>query len=284
MRKRLLYLFLGILLICLIGGWFVFSKWIRPNHYQLLRPYTVSTGEMLTSTGTRLGKNGSLQILIPAGTAIVGKDGYQEVITLPDYWIDQRPVTIRDYKECFQQGQCDWPHYRGEYEKYFSSFIYRWLPVTFVSWLQAESYCEQMGGHLPTEAQWEKATRGPDGIVTLWADDDDALKDYRMANLDLFYSFLTPSGWLPQSAGPYGLLDTAGNVREWVIDVYQGDDAAVQQGGWTDLVLDRYENVPRILKGGSFLDDTAHVRFTARDAHEANSPGLNRGFRCAFEE
>ncbi len=284
MRKRPLIVLFVVILAGVAAGWTVFSKWIRPNHYQLLRPYTVWGGAKLVPTQYRLGENGSLQILIPAGMATVGKGGYEERITLPDYWIDQRPVTIRDYKACFQQGNCDWPHYRGDYAKYFSNFIYQWLPVTFISWQQAQAYCEGMGGHLPTEAQWEKAARGTDGLVTLWADDDDEKKDYRMANLDLFYSWLTPSGWLPRSAGPYGLLDTAGNVREWVIDVYQGDDAPVQQGDWTGLVMDRYENVPRILKGGSFLDDMAHVRFTARDAHEANSPGVNRGFRCAFEE
>ena len=280
--KRAVLIFLVIIFaISTSAGWFLFSRYVRPYHYQLLRPYTISSGASLVTTEYRLGENGSLQILIPEGDAKIGKNEYETTLFLATFWIDQRPVTIRDYKTCFTAGQCDWPHYHDSYSKYFSKFIYQWLPVTFVSWLEAETYCEQMGGHLPTEAQWEKAARGPEGIITLWKDNQ---KDYQMANLDNFYSWLTPSGWLPKGAGPYGLLDTAGNVREWVIDVLIEENSPVQIGNWEELIRDRSENVSRILKGGSYLDDEAHVRFNYRDFHEANSPGVNRGFRCAYEE
>ncbi|GAP40639.1 formylglycine-generating enzyme family protein [Flexilinea flocculi] len=280
MKKWIGLTFSGIFFIILVFSWFLFSKYIRPNHYQLLRPYTFRSGAALVTTEYRPGKNGSLQIFIPAGEAILGKEPYQTTEYIESFWIDQKPVTIHEYKECFSQGACRWPHYHDDYSKYFQKSIYQWLPVTFVSWLEAEEYCEQAGGHLPTEAQWEKAARGPDGLVLLWEGEN---QDYQMANLDNFYSFLTPAGWLPKGAGPYGLLDTAGNVREWVIDAWITDQSPVQSGHWTEIIRNRSENISRILKGGSYLDDVAHVRFNYRDSHEANSPGINRGFRCAYE-
>ncbi|MHC1771773.1 MAG: hypothetical protein AB9907_08570 [Flexilinea sp.] len=72
--KRAVLIFLVIIFaISTSAGWFLFSRYVRPYHYQLLRPYTISSGASLVTTEYRLGENGSLQILIPEGDAKIGK-------------------------------------------------------------------------------------------------------------------------------------------------------------------------------------------------------------------
>lgn len=262
------------------GGWGVFNKWIRPHHYQLLFPYSVFNAENYSVTETRLGDDGRLQILIPAGSAKVGKDDHEAEIDLDAYWIDQVPVTAAAYKSFLSEKKALAPRYRDEYKGYWLEKKYELLPVVFVSWGQAEAYCKYYGGHLPTEAQWEKAARGADGIVLYW---DDSEKAFDRANYDNFYGGKTPAGWLPKGKTIYGLLDMSGNVREWGLDWIVSEDQAVRTDDWTVLRDEEQSDAGRVLKGGSYLDDLSHLRLNWRDSHPQNSPGVNRGFRCVYD-
>ena len=281
MRKGRIFLYIMIPILLISGGWVLFNSMIRPRHLQLLFPYSIFHSSGLVPTETRIGNDGRLQVRIPAGEASVGKDKYADVIQLDDFWIDQTPVTIAAYKKFAAATGSLAPRYRDEYEKYWQEKKYELLPVVFVSWGQAEDYCEYYGGHLPTEAQWEKAARGPEGIVLYW---DDSQKAFDQANYDGFYNESTPAGWLPKGKTLYGVLDMAGNVREWGLDWLASEDQSVDTGSWTEI-RDRErpnEDSGRILKGGSFVDDVSHLRLFSRDSHEPNSPGVNRGFRCVY--
>ena len=229
-----------------------------------------------------MGENNRLQILIPSGDSIVGKGAYQSQIELQDFWIDQISVTTSSYKEFLSKKKGLAPRYHDEYEMFWLEKKYEIFPVVFVSWGQAESYCEYYGGHLPTEAQWEKAARGTEGIILYW--DDNETKAYNKANYDGFYSEKTPAGWLIRGAGPYGVLDMAGNVREWCLDWLVTDDQPVNTNDWKEIRDMKIKNQGRILKGGSFVDDVSHLRLFNRDFHVPNSPGNNRGFRCVYEK
>ncbi len=281
MRKGKIILCILVPILLLLGGWVLFNQKIRPNHYQLLFPYTTFFGKRLAVTETRMGADGRVQIRIPAGEAIVGKDEYETVISPDDYWIDQIPVTAGAYKRFLMERKILAPRYHDEYARYWLDKKYDALPVVFVSWGQAEVYCEHYGGHLPTEAQWEKAARGPEGIVLYW---DDSGKAYEKANYDNFFNGLTPAGWLPKGKTYYGVLDMSGNVREWVLDWMKDEDQPVRTDPWEILRDEKNPGAGRILKGGSFSDDLSHLRLNFRDAHDPNSPGLNRGFRCVFED
>ena len=155
------------------------------------------------------------------------------------------------------------------------------MPVVFVSWGQAEAYCEFFGGHLPTEGQWEKAARGTEGIVLYW---DDSQKAFDHANYDDFFQGKTPSGWLPKGRSVYGVLDMSGNVREWVLDPLDDIKQIIRTDDWKVIRDETVLENGRILKGGSYADDVSHLRLNYRDFHDPNSPGLNRGFRCVYEE
>ncbi len=282
MRKGRIFLYILIPILLVSGGWVLFNSMIRPGHFQLLYPYSIFHSAGLAVTETRVGADGRLQVRIPEGEASVGKDDYAEVIQMDEFWIDQTPVTAAAYKKFVTETRSLAPRYRDEYAKYWTEKEYELLPVVFVSWGQAEDYCEYYGGHLPTEAQWEKAARGAEGIVLYW---DDSEKAFDHANYDGFFAKeKTPAGWLPKGKTLYGILDMAGNVREWGLDWLVSDDQPVDSSPWQEI-RDRERpdrDTGRILKGGSFADDLAHLRLFCRDSHEPNSPGVNRGFRCVY--
>ncbi len=267
-------------ILLLSGGWVLFNAKIRPDHYQLLFPYSIFNAESLSVTQTRIGEDNRLQIYVPAGMAATGKDDYFREIYLDDFRIDQVPVTAAAYKRFLAETRELAPRYHDEYAEFWLDKRYELLPVVFVSWGQAEAYCEYYGGHLPTEAQWEKAARGADGLILYWDDDE---KAFDKANYDKFYGDKTPAGWLPKGKTVYGVLDMSGNVREWVLDWMKNEKQKVSPDNWL-LIRDKdVEDAGRILKGGSYADDLSHLRLNFRDAHAPNSPGINRGFRCAYE-
>jgi formylglycine-generating enzyme required for sulfatase activity len=110
----------------------------------------------------------------------------------------------------------------------------QWLdhPVVDLNWYEAHALCrwvsEQIGQRLrlPTEAEWEKAARGPTGRAFPWGDDFD-LERCNVKERGL--GSTTPVDHFPQGASPYGLLDMAGNVWEWTQSLqapypYHADD------------------------------------------------------------
>lgn len=228
-----------------------------------------------------MGKDKKVEIKIPEGFAKTGKNDYAAETYLGEFWIDQIPVTAIEYKKFLEQSFLLPPRYHDEYHNYWDKKIYELLPVVFVSWGQAEDYCEYYGGHLPTEAQWEKASRGTEGTILYWNDEH---KAFDQANYDNFFNGKTFSGWLPKGRTAFGLLDAAGNVREWVLDWLQDPNQPVNDKDWEEIKNENYSEMGRILKGGSYVDDVSHLRLNNRDSHDPNSPGLNRGFRCVYEK
>ena len=282
MRKKHIFIYISLPILLILGGWVIFNQWLRPNHYQLLYPYSIFQFREIVPTNTRIGANNNLQVHIPQGPAFVGKDDYAAAITLDDFWIDQIPVTVKSYKQFISETKKLAPRYHDEYSKYWNEKNYELLPVVFVSWGQAEDYCEYYGGHLPTEAQWEKAARGPEGIILYW---DDSEKHFEQGNYDNFYDGTTPSGWLPRGETQYGLLDMSGNVREWVMDWMKDYTQPVSHEPWNVIRDEKlsHNDYGRMLKGGGYIDDLSHLRLNFRDSHDPNSPGIIRGFRCVYE-
>ena len=281
MRVVRKFILAAISILLILSGWIVFNTKIRPLHYQLLFPYSMFHGRELVLTETRLGEDQRLQIRVPAGTAHLGTGVTTADIDVPEYWIDQTPVTAAAYKTYLSEKRRLAPRYHDEYAKFWHEKQYELLPVVFVSWGQAEEYCEHYGGHLPSEIQWEKAARGPEGVVLYW---DDSGKAFDKANYDYFYGEKTPAGWLPAGKTVYGVLDMAGNVREWCLEWLPSADTALYTGSWEEMAAMKVKNTGRLLKGGGFNDDLSHLRLFSRDVHDPNSPGVNRGFRCVYEK
>jgi formylglycine-generating enzyme required for sulfatase activity len=204
----------------------------------------------------------------------------QRSVTLPAYYIDQTEVTNQAYAKFVEAtGRRPPDHWGGRrtppegMEKH---------PVTHVSWFDAQEYCRWDGGKaLPTEAQWEKAARGQEGLIYPWGNDF----DFDAANVARGHTI--PVGSLPKGNSPYGVEDMIGNVWEWTADWYQpypGNSYRDEKFG------ERY----RVLRGNSwasighypdrrvFLEIVAHNSRASFRLFMAADGRLNDvGFRCA---
>jgi toxoflavin biosynthesis protein ToxD len=132
-------------------------------------------------------------------------------------------------------------------------------PVVLVSATDGEAYCRwrDPAGRLPTEPEWEKATRGADGRIFPWGNswDPDRLNSAARGVLGT-----TPVGLYPSGASPYGLLDAVGNVFQWTADLLPGGR--------------------RVLKGCAWDDDAGLCRPAARHGRPPASRHILIGFRC----
>ena len=213
-------------------------------------------------------------VFVPPGEFMMGNN----TVHLDAFWIDKTEVTNDLYAKCVQAGACSAPRSSGSHtrENYYGNPEFEDYPVIYVSWVDAQNYCSWTGGRLPTEAEWEKAARGTDGRTFPWGEVDPAgtsdLLNYRAQDT-------TEVGIYPAGASPYGALDMAGNVSEWVAD-------------W--LSLEYYASPPpanppgpdsgeyRVWRGGSWANTlTELVRTSSRTGNFPTDASGGIGIRCA---
>lgn len=202
-------------------------------------------------------------VLIPAGPFLMGEDGRspdespKREVFLEAFYIDRHEVTNEQFKKVFPGHTFT----KGQEQ----------LPVSGVSWTQAAQYAQAVGKRLPTEAEWEKAARGEDGREYPWgADFDKSLCN--TAELDL--GGPTVVGRFLGGASPYGCLDMAGNVYEWVADWYEAYPG-------NTLVTKDYGQIYRVLRGGSYMSGRFHARCARRHFDRMDAQRADYGFRCA---
>ena len=235
----------------LISSFIVFSMLIfLSSPYRMLRPYELFGKKLPEKAGF------TTSIINRRKAVLISGDQDTE-----DFFIDQIPVTIGAYKDCTASGNCLYQHYHDHYTKFWIKKRYENFPVTFVTWMEAQTYCQASGGNLPTEHQWELAAGAELNYDYPWGRSLPTIAD---ANIDGYYQSLIPAGWLPEGASPYGVLDMTGNVREWVLDEIYAD------------------NDNKLLKGGSDYDNFSNGTIAAHFDHTPTSSGINRGFRCVY--
>jgi len=236
---------------------------------------------------------------IPGGPFVRGRDDGPdnekpaEEIWLQTFYMDLYEVRTSEYKACRATKEC----LRGR--ALYNDFSRPDQPIVGPNWYAAVRFCEVHGKHLPTEAQWEKAARGPDGALHPWgnepADCERAvIKDKRGRSCGVDKRFEHPKkgrtfevGSRP--AGVYGLFDMSGNAWEWVADwasegyaecgdACRGTDPLGPCGG--EEPCEGHEE--KVVRGGSWYWDARYATGTRRRFHvPGNDPFHHFGFRCA---
>jgi formylglycine-generating enzyme required for sulfatase activity len=224
------------------------------------------------------------ELLIPAGEFVMGSsngEGYdnerpQHMVYLDAYYIDKYEVTNARYQACVGVGVCDAPQESSSSTRgsYFGNPEYADYPVIQVSWVQAEAFCAWEGKRLPTEAEWEKAARGTDGRIYPWGNE---APDAGLLNYDGNVGDTKAVGSYPTGTSPYGVMDMAGNVWEWVNDWYGEDYYSVSP---RDNPPGPETGQRRVLRGGSWSNNGSFVRSAVRNLNLPDYWGNFYGFRC----
>ena len=191
----------------------------------------------------------------------------QHTVTVPPFYIDKTEVTNAQYKRyCDATGYSVPPHWKkGTYPEGEAE-----SPVTHVNWWEASAYAAWAGKRLPTEAEWEKAARGTDGRLYPWGNTWDGTL------VVIARDKPQPVGTKPGGASPYGALDMASNVLEWVQDWYGPYPGARH-------TYPEYGTQYKVLRGGFFWGAGIEVMSTTF-YRSVNRPGTRHsaiGFRCA---
>ena len=218
---------------------------------------------------------------VPAGDVVLGNEptrpGAPDEAPLHDVDVaavslSVTPVTNRQYeafvRDAAHPAPPHWPG--GELPEALALH-----PVTYVDWHDAEAFCRWAGGRLPTEAEWEKAARGTDGRAFPWGDGAPGGRASYGAGTK--HGSTSPAGAFPDGASPYGALDLAGNVWEWVSSLY-----ASYPYDATDGREDPRAGGPRVLRGGSYASPTGqNLRCAARSRSAPGRRSPHIGFRVA---
>ena len=234
-------------------------------------------------------------ILIPAGPFMRGEDGAAEdrsparSITLDAFEIDRFEVTAAEYAGCVTAGACA-PTDEGPFctvgvlgkERH---------PVNCIDHTRAAAYCAFAGKRLPTESEWEKAARAPDGRLFDWGNQWPPPKgagnfaDLTAARAFPYWTRIGDymdghAGTAPVDAfAAVGVAQASGNVSEWVSDVY--DEAYYEKGP------DQNPTGPKrgsyhVVRGGHFgSGELDQLKLTRRDARSPGRSSIYFGVRCA---
>jgi eukaryotic-like serine/threonine-protein kinase len=260
---------------------------------------------------------GPNMVQIPAGQFFMGsetKDAPDNEkpshhVTLDSFCIDLHEVTAGDYKACADIGQCrraptevDWPKISDADRKLYSPVCTFGdaaradHPINCVTWQHATDYCGAHGKRLPSEAEWEYATRGPDGRIYPWGDEEPTAlhlnacgkectawgKRNRVALEPLYeeddgFATTAPVGRYPKGRSRFGPFDVVGNVWEWTATWYGPYSTEATKNPTGASSGER-----RVIRGGAFngsYPSWLHPSFRYGQVPEAQSHGI--GFRCA---
>lgn len=196
---------------------------------------------------------------------------------VPAFFIDQHEVTVGQYRSYLKETRQLIPGELIEKNPH--------LPVTHLTYRQAESYCAWTGKRLPTELEWEKAARGTQ-ITTVGDETFDAIRNYPVdddAAAELCITSEKNSEPVAvtqlKDQSPYGAVGMCGNAAEWTSSwllPYRGNSARDERFG------KRY----KVIRGGSYEHPLELAKSYQRMV--GGIPTLSRdrraGFRCARSE
>lgn len=240
-----------------------------------------------------INETGSLMIYLPGGVFIMGDDEGESDerpahrANLSPFYIDETEVSNREYALCVDDGACAPPDRTSatRYSSYYGNPTYDEYPVIFVSWYDAEQFCDWRGARLPSEAEWEyAASYDPINQVKLiypWGDAfEGTFLNFNASGSpwDDGYADTAPITAYPEGRSPLGIYNMAGNVMEWVQDWY---DPRYYRTATEVNPLGPETGEFKAIRGGSWLSGTDDVEAVARTNFDPTVSRANLGFRCA---
>lgn len=217
-------------------------------------------------------------IHMPAGEFVMGEGDDAHSVYVDACYVAEHPVTNSAYQRFVEATERTPPRHwsRGQWQQVLGDH-----PVVNVSWHDAVAYCRWLTGvtgqvhRLLTEAEWEKAARGPEGHTYPWGSDFD---DARCNCWEAGIGRTTRVDAFPSGSSPYGVMDMCGNVWEWCSTLYAaypycaGDGREdLEAAGW------------RVLRGGSWYDAEWGARAARRLSSDPGQASHNTGFRVGRE-
>ncbi|MCW3099743.1 MAG: hypothetical protein JWL77_5361 [Chthonomonadaceae bacterium] len=230
-------------------------------------------------------KDGAELMFIPAGEFIMGDNrdvgNKLRQVTLPDYYIYERPVTVGQYRKFIEEMKLRGKKIAGDRGRMLDAMmpdlpLKEDHPIEGISWYAAAAYAEWAGVRLPTEAEWEKAARGIDGRNFPWGDEFDDSKLWSSVYEKRVGT--VPAGFFREGASPYGVLDMSGNVSQWCADYYT-DYPWIKPPVEPIGSPDRHWRVVRNISWSH--NDVWNYRSAKRWRDIQSNSSKGRGFRCA---
>ena len=177
---------------------------------------------------------------------------------------------------CVKAGKCKTPDPVDDFT--FNDITHANDPVVGVNWQQASSYCSFVHGRLPTEAEWEKSARGPDGNLYPWGSNAPVCN---ILNFNNCVGKITNTTAYPDGQSYYHALDMEGNVFEWVADwynalYYKTSPAQDPQGPDAGQL--------RSVRSSSYKSKADEIPASTRRSDGPNSHRRDLGFRCVVED
>lgn len=315
----------GVVALAALGGVAFFA--LRPDSDEPTRPAATPTvsAEVGTPAASapvaapaKADSCPGAMFKIPAGQFYMGSDdkGAEDNqkpahnVSLDGFCMDATEVTVADYQKCSQTGACrrlkpevGYVKMKPHEEKAFLPLCNidapgrEQHPMNCISWRDADTFCRKNDKRLPTEAEWEYATRGPDGRVFPWGDDKPTVAHLNACDLDcvtwskkagvgvlvLFesesdgFAATSPVGKFPKGDSRFGPKDVVGNVWEWVAD-FEGSYTAAEQKNPTGPA----SGEKKVIRGGAWngaREEWLHPSFRFAAEPERRHPAI--GFRCA---
>ena len=207
-------------------------------------------------------------------------------IYLSAFQIDRHEVSRQAYERCVKRNRCP----AIPRPSSLGAFRLPGAPMTNVTWHEARQYCRSLGKRLPTEAEWEKAARGPYGRTWPWGDrwheracnhgTLHPVRDMYHGSASDGFFWIAPQGSFPRDRSFYGVMDLGGNAAEWVADWYR-------RGHWTTGKISTHNptgpsgGAGRLVKGGSYVRLRLFTRAASKRYYAAHLRSPEIGFRCA---